>query len=199
MLKNIFSNGIKCISSQLLAANSIVSQQVRVSIENCVQNIPSFHFNDQFCSQTTFVLKRLYPVELHRKNQKPRKLRGRHHVYEMIEDKNVKRKPDMEVVLKQFVQGIGKKGEVVSVRPNFAYQNLLLPGLADYVTPENVEKYKPKAGESNTDEEHSSPFAQRVMMFIKKIIFLFGFFIYFFCSLHNFRQLTCFKIGYLQL
>lgn len=80
----------------------------------------------------------------------------------MVEDTNIKKQPDVEVVLKQFVSGIGRKGEVVKVRPNFAYNELLLPGLADYPTPENIEKYRPKAGEESNEEKHSSQFAQRV-------------------------------------
>lgn len=80
----------------------------------------------------------------------------------MVEDSNTKKQPDVEVVLKQFVSGIGRKGEVVKLRPNYAYNHLLLTGLADYVTPENIEKYKPKLGEDSEEEKHSSQFAQRV-------------------------------------
>lgn len=79
----------------------------------------------------------------------------------MIEDTNIKRQPDLEVVLTQFVEGIGQKGEIVKLRPNFAYEKLLLPGLAAYCTPENIEKYKAKEGEA-IEEKHSSQFAQRV-------------------------------------
>lgn len=96
-----------------------------------------------------------------KKNQRPRKLRGRHFNYILIEDTNKTVKPDLEVILTQFVDGIGQKGEIVKVKPNFAYNSLLLPGLADYVTPENVEKYKPKEGEVH-EVKHSSQFAQRV-------------------------------------
>jgi large subunit ribosomal protein L9 len=101
-------------------------------------------------------------VELHKKNEKPRKLRGKHFNYVCVEDSNTKAKPNIEVVLKQFIEGVGKKGEVVQVRPNFAYNNLLLADLAVYATPENIEKYKPKQGEESEEEKHSSPFAQRV-------------------------------------
>lgn len=79
----------------------------------------------------------------------------------MVEDTNIARKPDIEVVLTTFVEGIGQKGEIVKVRPTLAYTKLLLPGLAAYVTPENVEKYKAKAGEVS-EQKHSSQFAQRV-------------------------------------
>jgi large subunit ribosomal protein L9 len=65
--------------------------------------------------------------------------------------------------LTSYVAGIGRKGEVVNVAPTFAYNKLLIPGLAAYVTPENVEKYSKLAEEDDdTEVKHSSPFAQRV-------------------------------------
>lgn len=68
----------------------------------------------------------------------------------------------MEVILTAFVDGLGNKGDIVSVRPNMAYNKLLLPGLAVYKTPENMAKYK--SHETNeTEEKHSSPFAQRTV------------------------------------
>lgn len=68
----------------------------------------------------------------------------------------------MEVVLTAFVDGIGSKGDVVSVKQNVAYNKLLLPGLAVYKTPENLVRYAKTT--INTDEiEHSSPFAQRTV------------------------------------
>lgn len=94
----------------------------------------------------------------------------------MIEDQNTIKKPDMEVILKTYINGVGKKGEIVKVRPNFAYKGLLLPGLAAYVTPENIEKYKLKEGEQGEEEKHSSQYAQRVSRnkMFKKLYSLFS-------------------------
>lgn len=92
-----------------------------------------------------------------------RKLRGRHFVYDLVEDTNVRKKANIDVVLTSYVEGIGRKGEVVSVKPNVAYDKLLLPGLAVYHTPENVEKYSKFLDSAEDDDErHSSPFSQRV-------------------------------------
>lgn len=88
-------------------------------------------------------------------------MRGRHHIYELVEDTNTTKQKNIEVVLKTFVEGVGGKGDVISVKPNFAYNKLLLPGLAVYKTEENVAKYAKKEDEK-VDLEHSSPFAQRV-------------------------------------
>lgn len=67
----------------------------------------------------------------------------------------------VEVILKTFVEGVGSKGDVILAKSNFAYNKLLLPGLAVYKTEENIAKYAPK-DEGKSEVEHSSPFAQRV-------------------------------------
>lgn len=104
-------------------------------------------------------------MPLHKKNQKPTKLRGRHFNYELIENVNVKKQPNVEVILTTYVAGIGRKGEIVKVAPTIAYNKLLLPGLAAYCTPENVEKYSKLATEDvDEGKVHSSPFAQRVSL-----------------------------------
>lgn len=64
------------------------------------------------------------------------------------------------LVLTTFVEGVGRKGDVVSVRPNVGYNKLLLPGLATYKTEENIKKYA-RTQEEDEVEKHSSPFAQR--------------------------------------
>lgn len=55
--------------------------------------------------QNTFILKRKWPPPLHKKGGKPSKLRGRHFVYDLVEDTNVAKKPDIKVILNQFIDG----------------------------------------------------------------------------------------------
>lgn len=112
--------------------------------------------------QNTFILKRRWSPGLHKANQKPHKLRGRHYVYDLIEDTTVKKRPNLEVVLTAFVEGIGDKGDIVSLKQNIAYNKLLLPGLAVYKTPENQARYTKTADEKDSIA-HSSPFAQRTV------------------------------------
>lgn len=69
----------------------------------------------------------------------------------------------MDVILTNYVEGIGKAGDKVSLKPNVAYNTLLLPGLAVYATSENLEKYK-SLTESIQDVKHSSSTAQRVAL-----------------------------------
>lgn len=75
----------------------------------------------------------------------------------------------MEVLLTAFVDGIGDKGDIVSLHRNFAYNKLLLPGLAVYKTPENLLKYV-KTEKEKEFIKHSSPFAQRTVNILEKRI-----------------------------
>jgi large subunit ribosomal protein L9 len=106
-------------------------------------------------------LQRRTKVPLHKKNQRPTKLRGRHFNYDLVEYTSAKKQPNIDVILTTYVEGIGRKGEIVNVGPTFAYDKLLLPGLAAYLTPANVEKYT-KDADDPEEEKHSSPYAQRV-------------------------------------
>lgn len=82
-------------------------------------------------------------------------------MYELVENRTVIKKPNVEVILTAFVEGVGAKGDVVSLKPNVAYNQLLLPGLAVYKTPENLSKYAVE--KDDTEKEiHSSAYAQRV-------------------------------------
>lgn len=96
-------------------------------------------------------------------------MRGRHFNYELIEDTNIKKQPNIDVILTSYVNGIGRKGEIVNVAPTKAYNELLLPGLATYVTPANIEKYASAVAEDEEEEKHSTPFAKTVT---SKFIFL---------------------------
>nr|CAD7205505.1 unnamed protein product [Timema douglasi] len=73
----------------------------------------------------------------------------------------------MEIILTDYVSGLGARGDKVSVKPNFAYNNLLLPGLAVYSTPENSEKYCTPQEES-IKPKFSSPYASRTVGFLSK-------------------------------
>ncbi|XP_055523897.1 39S ribosomal protein L9, mitochondrial [Wyeomyia smithii] len=127
---------------------------------------------NQFLTQqtrNTFILKRRTPPKLHKKNQKPDKLRGRHFVYDLVEDTNIKKKPNLEVVLTSFVDGVGSKGDIVSLKPHVAYNQLLLPGLAVYKTPEAVVKYAVPE-QDKQKELHSSAHAARTVSKLEEIV-----------------------------
>lgn len=58
--------------------------------------------------------------------------------------------------------GVGNKGEQVSVRPAYAYSNLILPKLAVYASPENLEKMKNELYQTENEEKPSSITALQV-------------------------------------
>ncbi|KAK7068050.1 54S ribosomal protein L9, mitochondrial, partial [Halocaridina rubra] len=56
---------------------------------------------------------------------------------------------------------LGSKYDMVEVPPHRARNHLLLPKLAVYASPENIEKYKDMKPETDEEEQPSSPFARR--------------------------------------
>lgn len=81
----------------------------------------------------------------------------------------MKKRENLEVVLTQFVEGVGDKGDIVSMKAHFVYNQLLLPGFAVYKTDENVTKYAKTEDEKNT-VVHSSPYAQRTVNMLESLI-----------------------------
>lgn len=70
----------------------------------------------------------------------------------------------IDVILTTNVSNYGLLGEKVSVTIFQAYSKLLLPGLAVYATPENIEKYKEIIRLQTTDgKEYSSKFVQQTI------------------------------------
>lgn len=106
---------------------------------------------------------------MHKKNGKAKPLKAKHFIYDLVVDTNIKKQPDLEVVLTTYVKGIGNKGDIVALRPNQAYNKLLLPGLAVYKNPKNMEKYKIQES-SGEERKHSSPTAQRCVDIIERMI-----------------------------
>ncbi|XP_037950098.1 39S ribosomal protein L9, mitochondrial-like [Teleopsis dalmanni] len=119
--------------------------------------------------RTTFILKRRYEPPLAKKNGPPRRLRAKHFLYDLVEDTGIKKRPDLEVVLKTYVEGVGDKGDVVAARPTFAYNKLLLPGLAVYKTEESVKQYA-KTEMEKDKSTHSSPYAQRTVNMLNGLL-----------------------------
>ncbi|XP_015511346.1 large ribosomal subunit protein bL9m [Neodiprion pinetum] len=134
------SKNLQYLSSPFLAAyNGFLSQQTR----------------------NTFILKRRTPPGLAKKNGPSKVLRGRHFVYELVEDTNVRKKPDLQLILTSYVEGLGNKGDLVTVPRNKGYTKLLLPRLATYATPENIDKTKAAADDQVS--RYSSPYVERTI------------------------------------
>lgn len=116
-------------------------------------------------SRSTFVFKRVHPLpKMHPNSRKPPRLKSVHYLYDVIQDRRSLRKEqqDIQVILVKYVEGLGKAGDIVTVNPNVAYNNLLLPKLAIYASPENLARasmYKVAAEE----EEFSSKTSKTLM------------------------------------
>ncbi|XP_076638597.1 mitochondrial ribosomal protein L9 [Colletes latitarsis] len=92
-------------------------------------------------SRNTFILKRKYLVPLHKKNRRPQRMGHKYFIYDLVEN-TISRKPKLiDLILLESIQGIGIKGQKVAVNSEKAYNNLILPKLAVYATPENIDKY----------------------------------------------------------
>lgn len=107
------------------------------------------------------MFKRRNPVPLAKHGGERKRLKARHYIYDLIKDEHVQNQPDMEVILTSYVEGLGNIGDKVSVRPHKAYNDLLLPRLAVYASPENIEKYKDYEKKED-DVKYSSKTAQIV-------------------------------------
>ncbi|KAL1426384.1 hypothetical protein MTO96_003392 [Rhipicephalus appendiculatus] len=89
--------------------------------------------------RTTTILRRVVPPRLSKTWYKqPRSLVKENYIYVYEEVTENKKKPNIDVILTQFVEGLGNKWDVVSVRPFYGLSHLIVPGLAMYATPENL-------------------------------------------------------------
>lgn len=82
-------------------------------------------------------------------------------MYEFVKDTNIEKKPDLDLILTQYVEGLGNAGEKVTVGATYGYNTLLLPGLAVYASPDNIEKFR-NYNTSENEIKHSSPYAHSV-------------------------------------
>lgn len=94
---------------------------------------------------------------MHRKDEEPKRLRRKNYIYELVKNTDTVKQPDIDVILQSYIEGVGNIGDKVSVRPSYAYNKLLLSGLAVYASPENIEKYASKSDAQG--QRYSSPFA----------------------------------------
>jgi large subunit ribosomal protein L9 len=115
--------------------------------------------------QNTYVLKRKYEAPLYKKNHKPHYLKKKHFIYEVVEHVALKKRKPLDLILTKFVTGVGNIGTRVTMPPNRAYNKFLLPGLAVYATPENIEKYRKLATEVD-DAPFSSVTVEQTMQYL---------------------------------
>ncbi|XP_054010572.1 39S ribosomal protein L9, mitochondrial [Hylaeus anthracinus] len=113
-------------------------------------------------TRNTFILKRQYPVPLIKKNRLRPVLRHRNYIYDLVEYADHRKYPDVDLILLKTVEGLGVRGQQIAVKYESAYTKYLLPKVATYATPENIEKYKDILNKIDINTG-SSQFAQRAV------------------------------------
>ena len=115
-------------------------------------------------TRNTFILKRRYPVHMHRKNQKPPPMKAKFFIYDLVENTVTRKHKPVDLVLLDNVKNIGTKGQKVTIGPIKAYESLLLPKLAVYATPENIKEYISDDSEAKQDMNiQSSEFVDKTL------------------------------------
>jgi len=94
-------------------------------------------------------------------------MRARHFVYDFVEDTNVRKRKELEVILTDFVAGLGNRGDRITMKQKAAYHQLLLPGLAVYASPENIKKFSHLTDAADYKPKYSSPFVQETVNILK--------------------------------
>lgn len=157
MIRSIIQGGIQ-IQPKLLGP-CLLRTGLKPVVAYDVQSISSPNILSQQ-ARTTFILKRRTQPPLSKVHNRSRRLKGRHFVYELVEDTNNRKDAPVKLILTSAVEGLGSKGDVVEVSPFKARNYLLLPGLAVYASPENLDKYGLTMQEDIQDQP-SSPFARK--------------------------------------
>ena len=71
------------------------------------------------------------------------------------------------MILTNYVPGTGNAGDRIKMMPNNAYNKFLLPGLAVYASPENIEKYKEYIEKAEREgPTYSSPWVEKTMNYL---------------------------------
>jgi len=80
----------------------------------------------------------------------------------------VEKRPNLDLIMTSYVEGIGNVGDRVSVKSNYGYNKLLLPKLAVYATEENIKKYENIDVTHQERERHSSPSAASICAMLSR-------------------------------
>jgi len=126
----LFAGGLRCA----LASHGRTHISRTVLLNNTLQP-----------RRNTMYFRRMYPVPLRSPNQTGPflpKLRRREFVYIMEENTDTRPAGNMDVILATDVEGLGLKGDIVTVSKVLARTHMLPVGVADYVSPENMARYE---------------------------------------------------------
>ncbi|KAI4489420.1 hypothetical protein M0802_011175 [Mischocyttarus mexicanus] len=126
---------------------------IRPIVNTTITNILSKNnTTDLFYQQTrnTFILKRRHKPLLNKKCGKKRRFGHKYFIYDLVKHvESIKHEP-IKLILTSNVKNIGVIGEIVSLKPEKAYNDVILPKLGIYATEENIKKYVIKKDEEGS-------------------------------------------------
>lgn len=102
--------------------------------------------------RTTVIVDRRYPPPLAPKGCLPF-MKQRHRVYKVVDRVHSKPTPDITCVLTDSVEGVGIRGDTVTVKRRLFRGRLYPAGLAVYASPENLDKFSGVDVDNNEREE----------------------------------------------
>lgn len=91
-----------------------------------------------------------------------------YNMLEVVENTGLKKLPKIQVLLTTYVEGIGDRGEIVTVKRKIARQHLLPIGLAVYPTEDNLKKYS-SDGSSASPRQKLSPFVSKTIRCLRSM------------------------------
>ena len=119
----------------------------------------------------TVIVERCINVPLSKKGMDPRKynLKSAHYQYKFVDCLHNKKWGNIDLILTEYVEGVGHKGEIINVPRHQAYYELLPARSAVYPTEEYLEMYK-KDREESSQKAKVSPYAIKTQDELNKMI-----------------------------
>ncbi|OPJ71574.1 large ribosomal subunit protein bL9m [Patagioenas fasciata] len=117
----------------------------------------------------TVVVERWWQVPLSKEGRPPRLYHRRHRVYRLLEDTKHQPRGQLELLLTQPVEGLGTRGDLVSVEKRVGRNKLLPRGLAVYASPENRRLFEEEKQLRQTGkvEEQQTQSGEKTLSFLR--------------------------------
>ncbi|KAJ8670135.1 hypothetical protein QAD02_001394 [Eretmocerus hayati] len=149
----------------MLSVLKTVSKNLCLAPKPLLDGIPNLIAQQ---TRNTWVLKRMYPVPLHKKGCPGRRLKPKHYIYRKVINMNDEPMKPLSLILTQYVSGVGDPGDRVLLKHDQAYNEFLLPGKAVYDTELNREKYV----QEKKTKAYSSLYVEAMVKFLSQFCLL---------------------------
>ncbi|CAF0755299.1 unnamed protein product [Adineta steineri] len=122
--------------------------------------------------RTTVIVERIHPLTKLRPSENIydySKYKYTDFQYRIVRDTDTDKWGNIDVILTEYVEGVGYKGEIVNVPREMAYTELLPVQLALYPTPENVALFEEER-KLLVDRPQISPFVAKCRDYLKTVV-----------------------------